>query len=153
MVFATNDRSEVRFVISNNGLASARPVIEIGQIELFHLGQTPYRWTRYPRAVVRGLQKNLFKTNRMLPVVIGGVLLLAFARNGRALVVLLAVPFYYLMVQSPLSTEYRYVLAIHYFLFVLAAVALTSFGGAIAQASRVTALRFVAPKPKGGDMS
>jgi len=148
MVFGTGDRSEVRFVISNNGRASALPVIEVGQIELFHLGETPYQWTRYPRAVIRGLQKNLFKTNTMLPLVIAGALLLAVARKGRALVVLLAVPAYYLMVQSPLSTEYRYILAIHYFLFVFAAVTLTSLGAAIAQASRLTALRFAAPKPK-----
>jgi hypothetical protein len=40
------------------------------------------------------------------------------------LLVLLAVPVYYLCAQSALHTEYRYVLVIHHFLFVLAAVSL-----------------------------
>jgi dolichyl-phosphate-mannose-protein mannosyltransferase len=147
MLFATGDRNEIRLVISNNGVSSARPVVEIGQVELFHLGETPFQWTRYPRAVVRGLQKNLFKTDRMLPLIIAGALLLAVAHNWRALVVLLAVPFYYLIAQSPLSTEYRYILAIHYFLFVQAAVALTSLGGAVAQAAG----RFLPPKSGGAE--
>jgi hypothetical protein len=136
IVFATGNRSEIRIVVSNNGSASDRPAIEIGRMELFDLGETSYQWTRYPRAVVRGLQKNIFKTNRMLPVIVAGVLLLTLARNLRALAVFLSVPLYYLIVQSPLSTEYRYILAIHYSLFVLAAVALTTVGTAIVQAFR-----------------
>jgi hypothetical protein len=51
-------------------------------------------------------------------------LLLAHARRTRALAALVAVPLYYLCVQSALHTEYRYVLAIHYFLFIAAAAAL-----------------------------
>jgi hypothetical protein len=48
--------------------------------------------------------------------------LLALAGRTRALLMLLAVPAYYLLVQSAFHTEYRYILAIHYFLFVMAAV-------------------------------
>ena len=62
-----------------------------------------------------------------LPLVLAGIILLARARKFRALAALLAVPLYYLCVQSALHTEYRYVLAVHYFLFVLAAAALYSF--------------------------
>jgi len=61
---------------------------------------------------------------------------LALARRRRALAVLLAVPIYYLLVQSALSTEYRYILAIHYFLFVVAGVTLGCLGSALGQASR-----------------
>jgi hypothetical protein len=152
MVFATGDRTEVRVVISNDGVASARPVIEIRQIELFNLGETRYQWTRYPRALVRGIQKNLFKTNAMLPLVVIGVLLLALARKWRALVVLLAVPSYYLIAQSPLSTEYRYILAIHYFLLVFAAVTLTSLGSAIGDLSRLAFARLTGTR-SGTDKS
>jgi dolichyl-phosphate-mannose-protein mannosyltransferase len=140
MIFGTGDRSEVRFVISNNG-ASGHSSTQIGQVALYYLGDTPYQWTRYPRGVIHGLQKNLFKTNTMLPLVILGLVLLAIAHKGRALLVLLAVPAYYLIVQSALSTEYRYILSIHYFLFVLAAAALVCLVAAITQATRLTVNR------------
>jgi hypothetical protein len=122
MAFASGDRSAVRLVISNNGPASSLHVAQVSQADLFELGATPYLWTRYPRAVVRGIQKKLFKTTAMLPLVIAGVMLMGLAGRGRTLIVLLAVPAYYLGVQSALSTEYRYILAIHYFLFVMSAV-------------------------------
>lgn len=80
-------------------------------------------FTRAPRLAVRALQK-LFITALDLPLVLAGIVLLASARNHRALAALLAVPLYYLCVQSALHTEYRYVLAVHYFLFILVAAAL-----------------------------
>jgi hypothetical protein len=55
------------------------------------------------------------------------------ARRGRALVLLLAVPLYYLLLQSALHSEYRYILAIHYFLFVIASVTLYVLGSALAR--------------------
>jgi hypothetical protein len=82
------------------------------------------------------LQKNIFNTGVLLPLVIGGVLLLTLARRGSALAALLSVPIYYLLVQSALSTEYRYILGIHYFLFVVAGVTLGCLGSALGQASR-----------------
>jgi hypothetical protein len=87
--------------------------------------------TRAPRLAVRALQK-LFVTAIDLPLVLAGVFVLARAKKFRALAALLAVPLYYLCVQSALHTEYRYVLAVHYFLFVLAAAALYS----VARAAR-----------------
>ncbi|MBC7930773.1 MAG: hypothetical protein H7Z38_09460, partial [Rubrivivax sp.] len=80
-------------------------------------------WTRAPRLVVRASQK-LFITAIFLPLQIFGALVLARGRRWRSLAVLLAVPLYYICVQSALHTEYRYVLALQYFLFVLVAVAL-----------------------------
>lgn len=68
------------------------------------------------------LQKNVFKTGVLLTPVIVGMLLLCLASRARAAVLLLAVPVYYLCIQSALSTEYRHILAIHYFLFITAAV-------------------------------
>jgi 4-amino-4-deoxy-L-arabinose transferase-like glycosyltransferase len=75
--------------------------------------------------VVGGIQK-LFITAIILPCVVGGLILLALGRQGSVLAILLGVPVYYFCVQSALHTEYRYVLIIHYFLFVLAAVAIYS---------------------------
>ena len=79
--------------------------------------------TRAPRIVVRAVQK-LFITAVFLPLYLAGLFLLLRARRTRELIALLTVPLYFLCVQSALHTEYRYVLAVHYLLFVVAAVAL-----------------------------
>ncbi len=135
MAFTSDDKTGARLVIASDLSQVSPPVVEAGQVELFALGETPHRWTRYPRALIYGLQKNLFKTRVMLPLVITGIALLAFARQWRALVLLLIVPFYYLLFQSILHTEYRYILAIHYFLFAFAGVALYSMAMIIRQGS------------------
>jgi hypothetical protein len=120
--FASGNRTEVRFVISNDGAIAARPVVQIGEASLMKIGPTPQTQSRLLRPIIRSLQRNLFTTSLMLPLVIAGICLLAFARRSRALLILLAVPAYYLLIQSAFHTEYRYILAIHYFLFAMAAV-------------------------------
>jgi 4-amino-4-deoxy-L-arabinose transferase-like glycosyltransferase len=80
-------------------------------------------WARAPRLALRAVQK-LFVTAVFLPLYLAGLFLLLRARRRRALAALLVVPLYCLCVQSALHTEYRYVLAVHYFLFVVAAAAL-----------------------------
>jgi hypothetical protein len=148
--FATGRRSDVLFVVSNNGRSSARSQGALGHLELYEQGQTPYRWSRFVRPAVRGVQRNLYTTSHMLLLIGIGVILLAAARRWRALIVLLAVPAYYLLVQSALHTEYRYILAIHYFLFAMAAVTLGCFSAAMGQASRWTAKRLARPAGKVG---
>lgn len=118
---------QARIVFHNSGAAGVRPVIQIGQPQLYALGVAAFTWTRIPRAVLRLIQK-LFVTAVMLPLFIIGLVLLIRARRREALVLLLVVPAYYLSVQSALHTEYRYVLAIHYFLFILVALALHQAG-------------------------
>jgi dolichyl-phosphate-mannose-protein mannosyltransferase len=126
--FATGNAAEVRIVIANNRVTasdradSERPVVQLSRADLFLAGPTPHQWTRGPRAAIRGFQKTLFKTEWMWLLIIIGVGLLVLAGRGRTLLILLAVPAYYLIVHSALHTEYRYILAIHYFLFVCAAV-------------------------------
>jgi hypothetical protein len=124
LAFASGNRTELRLVVSNNGTADERPIINVGEVRVFELGTTAYLWSRYPRAIIRGAQRNLFTTMRLLPCVLLGILLLALARRQRELSILLSVPLYYLCVQSALHTEYRYILAIHYFLFILAGTTL-----------------------------
>jgi 4-amino-4-deoxy-L-arabinose transferase-like glycosyltransferase len=85
---------------------------------------TPHKWARYPRMLFRIQQRTLFSTWRMLPLVFIGLMSLIRARRWNALAMLLAVPLYYLTAHSAFNTEYRYVLGIHYFLFVLAATGL-----------------------------
>jgi dolichyl-phosphate-mannose-protein mannosyltransferase len=122
MAFATGARSEVLLVVSNNGKSSVRSKSELGAAELFELGPTPHQWSRFIRPSVRGIERNVYKTSRMPPLIGIGIILLLAARRRRELVFLLVVPAYYLLVQSALHTEYRYILAIHYFLFIVAAV-------------------------------
>ncbi len=133
--FATGSRSKVLMVVSNNGSSSARSKAALGEAELFELGQTPHQWSRFVRPAVRAIERNVYKTSRMLPLIGVGIILLAAAGRWQVLRVLLVVPAYYLLVQSALHTEYRYILAMHYFLLAIAAVTLGSVGAAIKQAS------------------
>jgi hypothetical protein len=148
MPFATGKRSEVLLVISNNGQSDARARVEVGQASVYELGATPNQWERFLRPALRGIERNVYTTTRLLPLIGMGIILLGVARAWRTLIILLAVPAYYLLVQSSFHTEYRYILAIHYFLFVIAAVTLGCFGVAMGQASRWTAKRFAPPARK-----
>jgi hypothetical protein len=78
---------------------------------------------RYPRALLRVAQK-FFLTAWMLPLAFLGIALLIVRKRYRVVAILLTVPLYYMCVQSVLHTEYRYVLAIHYFLYIAVAVAI-----------------------------
>ncbi|MFY9610539.1 MAG: glycosyltransferase family 39 protein [Blastocatellia bacterium] len=131
--FATSDINPIWIVVTNHKLGPERPVAQIGGMELVKLGPTPNQWTRMPRAVIRGVQKNVFKTERLLPLNLIGIALLALAGRFRGLSILLAVPAYYLIFQSAFHTEYRYIIGIHYFLFVMGAIALYLMGAALRQ--------------------
>jgi 4-amino-4-deoxy-L-arabinose transferase-like glycosyltransferase len=107
-------------------------------ISMLRLERTPLRltttesagWLNLFQSLLRGLQK-LFVTAIILPFVLIGAGLMIYQRQIHALAILLVVPFYYFCIQSALHTEYRYVLVIHYFLFVLAAFALYTIGSKI----------------------
>lgn len=76
---------------------------------------------------LRTLQ-TLFITALFLPLTLIGAGILFYRRQFQTLAIVLVVPFYYFCIQSALHTEYRYVYVIHYFLFVLAAVAVHAIG-------------------------
>lgn len=128
--FSSGNNREVRFVIANSG-ASAKTILQAGDAQLYEMGKTPYQWTQVPRLIVRGLQKNIFKTDTMRLLILMGALLLAFAKRHKALLILLTVPIYYLGTHAAFSTEYRYILALHFFLFVIAAATLYVAGNGI----------------------
>jgi hypothetical protein len=117
--------TQVQMVVSNEASNPPNPSIQIGPINLYELGPTGFLWTRYPRFLVRGLQK-IFLTGVILPLAIIGLGLLIWRRRRTALIILLVVPVYFFSVQSIVHTEYRYVLAVDYFLFALAGVTVSS---------------------------
>jgi hypothetical protein len=122
--FVTDRAENLHLEINNEASTAADPAVRIGDLKVYSLGPAAGVWTRYPRAMIRVIQK-AFLTAVMLPLELFGIILLVIKRQFKALAVLLAVPLYYTCVQSAIHTEYRYILVIHYFLFVLVAVALT----------------------------
>lgn len=132
---------QIRIHFANGASKPAPPTVEIGHAKLYELGPASSVWTRYPRLMLRAVQK-LFLTAFMLPLAMIGIFLLARAGKSRPLCILLVVPAYFMCVQSATHTEYRYVLAVHYFLFTMAAVALLWIGNALWQLLRKVRARF-----------
>lgn len=121
--FTSGGAEEVRLVFSNGDRRGGHVAAELGRVELFALGPASHTWTRLPRLLVRAVQR-VFLTAVMLPLYVLGAALLVVARRFGALALMLVVPAYYMAAQSALWTEFRYILAMHYFLPVLAALAL-----------------------------
>ncbi|HEX5707899.1 MAG TPA: glycosyltransferase family 39 protein [Pyrinomonadaceae bacterium] len=121
--FVSGDAAEVRVAIRNGSSKPASVAASARAAAVYALGPSSFSWTRPLRALLRPVQK-LFLTAVMLPLVLLGIALFARARRWDALAVLLVVPAYYMCVQSALWTEFRYVMAMHYLLFILAAAGL-----------------------------
>ncbi len=119
--FVSGSESSIKVEL-NNAAPTTRSFIHISAVELYELGPAALLWTQYPRIAIRTIQR-LFITAVMLPLALLGIVFLVRRRSWRTLTLLLAVPAYYLCFQSALHTEYRYVLALHYFFFVFVAVA------------------------------
>ncbi|HEY0544828.1 MAG TPA: glycosyltransferase family 39 protein [Pyrinomonadaceae bacterium] len=85
---------------------------------------------KLPGVLLKSIQK-IFVTAIMLPLFLVGIILLTKARDKHALALLLIVPLYYLSVQSLLHTEYRYVIAIQYFILIFVAVTIAWAGEAL----------------------
>lgn len=126
--FASGHQPAIGVAISYHAKQASKTSIRLGRTELFELGPTPYQWTRPPRAVIRALQQNLFKTSYMRLLIVTGIMLLALAGQWRALLIVLAVPVYYLLSHAPFGIDYRFTLPMHYFLFICAAAALYCTG-------------------------
>ena len=122
--FVASGGGQVRVVFSNEASNPANPVAQIGTIKLFEPGPARFLWTRYPRFLIHAAQR-LFLTAVMLPLAIIGLALLIIRKHKQALIILSVVPIYFFCVQSIVHTEYRYVLAVDYFIFALAAVSVS----------------------------
>ncbi len=121
--FVSSNNHAVHLIIANNASAPVHPIVQLGRIELFDLGPSSYQWLRYLRTPIGFVQK-AFLTAGILPLVIVGTILLIRFRQVRTVAILLIVPVYYMLVQSALHTERRYVLIIQYFFLILASVSL-----------------------------
>lgn len=121
--FVNRNDEQVQLVISNAESLSPAPVLDIGGAQLTELGPASYLWTRYPRKLIKTIQKT-FVTRYFLTLTILGVVLLAVHRRKVALAVIPAVPLYYLFSHAPLHYEYRYSLPVYFFWFILAALAI-----------------------------
>lgn len=119
--FVSNEANKARFVIRNGARGVAPTVVGIGTVEVFPLGESRQTTTRYVRIPLHLAQK-LFITAIVLPFTLLGAIWLGLRRRWRELAVLLIVPVYYMCVQSALWTEFRYILTMHYFVLILAAV-------------------------------
>lgn len=137
--FVNREADGIQLVLDNDARRPVPTVVQIGRIELFKLGTASLLWTRYPRVIIHFLQ-GFFISAWILPLALVGMFLLLAARRGRLLLLLLAIPLYYVCVQSILHTEYRYVMAVQYSLFLLVATTLESLSAMLARAIR-TVLR------------
>jgi 4-amino-4-deoxy-L-arabinose transferase-like glycosyltransferase len=112
---------------------------------MLRLERTPLRlattefagWQRMFQWPLHAIQK-LFITVIFLPLTLIGAAILICQRRLQTLAILLIVPGYYFCIQSALHTEYRYVMVIHYFLFLLAAVSVYTIGCKIRRMFRKT---------------
>ena len=133
--FVANGGGQVRIVFSNEASNPPKPSAQVGPIKLFELEPSQFLWTRYPRFLVHGTQR-IFLTAVISPLALIGLALLIIRKHGQALIILSVVPIYLFCVQSIVHTEYRYVLAVDYFLFALAAVSVALIGGMILRSLR-----------------
>jgi hypothetical protein len=118
--FVSANHDQVQIEIAN---VDSSTILDVGGMQLNELGPAAYLWTRYPRMLVKTVQK-LFVTRNLLPLTILGVVLLAVYRRKVALAVILTVPLYYLCSHAPLHFEYRYLLPVYFFWFILAGLAI-----------------------------
>jgi len=121
VLFSSTGHTQVRSSIAN--FAAEESVVLVGTGRLVELGPSSYQWLRYVRQPLGFLQR-FFKTAWVLPFAVIGLILMMRKRDWQSLVILLAVPAYYLVVQSTLHTERRYVYIIHFFFLVLVSEAL-----------------------------
>jgi hypothetical protein len=124
--FVTRSDEKLQVVIANTESPSS-PILDLGHVQLAELGPASYLWTRYPRKLMKALQKT-FITRYFLPLMILGVVLLVVYRRKAALAVIATVPVYYLLSHAPLHFEHRYALPVYFFWFMLAGLAIYWFG-------------------------
>jgi hypothetical protein len=122
--FASQDNTRVGVTFANDRAGQEPCRLRIRSIKLIEIGSTPYSWTDHFRWAVRALQRNLYATLAMRALwIIGLGVLLLIGRRREALWIA-AVPLYYVLFQSLLHTEYRYIIPMHYFLNIFAAIGL-----------------------------
>jgi 4-amino-4-deoxy-L-arabinose transferase-like glycosyltransferase len=106
----------------------AASMLKLERTHLVALGPpADHGLTRYPYFLVHAVQK-IFLTAVMLPLALVGFGLIILRKQRAALIILTVVPVYFFCVQSVFHTEYRYFLALDYFLFALAGITVSWLG-------------------------
>ena len=121
---------------AEDGALNRGLTLRMGQIETLEVGPTPSQWTRAPRWMIRSIQRNIFQTSRWPVMVLAGAAIFLLGYRRRGFVAVVAVPAYYMLVQSALHTEFRYVLAVHALSSILVALALVGIVAATVAAFR-----------------
>lgn len=124
VAFVSKDTDQISLFLDSADRRGEKTVVRLGKLELFRLGPASFLWTRYIRVLIH-IAQWFFITAWILPLAIFGIAFMLFAGRGRDLLILLAIPAYYLCVQSFLHTEYRYVLALQPFLHTMVGVTLS----------------------------
>jgi len=125
--FVSQNHDQIELAFANVDSPNSPAIVDVGVAQLVELGPASFVWTRYPRMLAKTVQKQ-FVTRNFLPLTILGVVLLAIYRRKAALAVILTVPLYYLLSHAPLHFEYRYILPVYFFWFMLAGVAIYWIG-------------------------
>ncbi|MEP6719019.1 MAG: glycosyltransferase family 39 protein [bacterium] len=132
IAFVSRNTQQIFLRLDNAGRRGGKTAVRLGRLELFRLGPASFLWTSYIRAVVHTAQL-FFISAWTLPLALMGIALALLAGRRDVILILLAVPAYYLCFQSFLHTEYRYVLAAQSFLYVMAGITLYLAGLGIAR--------------------
>jgi Dolichyl-phosphate-mannose-protein mannosyltransferase len=119
--FVSGKTDRIQICLDIGGKDHTRAV-QIGEIELFTLGPATMQWTHFARVPIRIVQA-FFLTAWMLPLLLLGICFLAITRQKTNLMILSAIPTYYLTSHALFHTEYRMVLSIQYSYLMLAGVA------------------------------
>ncbi len=119
--FVTVQNEPLDIRIANASGEPFASVLEMKSLSLYDLGEAQMTWLKYPRIVLGFAQKPL-TTAVIAPFALLGIFFMLTGKQKKNLVLIFLVPIYYLTVQSFFHTEPRYVLAIHYFTFLSAAV-------------------------------
>ena len=127
VAFVTREADQISLFLESADRRGGKTVVRLGELELFRLGPASLLWTRYIRFLLHHAQR-FFITAWILPLAIFGLALMLLSGRVRDIIVLLAIPAYYVCVQSFLHTEYRYVLAAQPFLYVMVGVRFVSCG-------------------------
>jgi hypothetical protein len=124
LYLASDKHQQCRILITQDSTTATQ--FTISNLTRVKLTPTAGEWSRYCRPVLRALQKNIFITTYLLALIALGISALTLTKQWAIAGLLLAIPGYFLTAQAILHTEYRYILAIHYFLLILAAVGVYS---------------------------
>ena len=121
--FVAVSDDQIRVVWANEASTTPHSWARVGPVGLYDLGQARFVWTRYPRAVIHLVQK-AFVTLVFQLLAVAGILIMIIRLRRGWLLILFIVPVYFMTVQSAFHTEYRYVIAVTYFVFAFAGVAI-----------------------------